>query len=270
MKNNTVKIFFPLAILFALCIYGATAQQGKNNGKGQQKGKPEQIDKQKGNADNGNRNKEKYDDAGMQKGKSGKMNEEKGNGQYKNKDKGNKGDDAFDSNDNNNGQGKGKKSKIGSYKDYDYGWDDNSYKNRKDRRSKDKVSLCHKPQNGKGGVNINVSRNALKAHMAHGDYVGNCNNNDNNIFSDIFNRDRTNYYNTVESNREQLFYSQSVLDYAIQKLANTRTLFATQQQNGLSSAEYSKRQVAINQLDDRVSLLQTAVGLATTLLVNSL
>ncbi len=267
MKNNKMKLFLPLAMLFALFIYNAVAQQGKR--KGQQNGKSEQMDKQKGN-----KNK-----AEKQKGMSANMREDKkenGGSQFDNGKKGNNGNkkkfnvDAVKNNASINGQGSTKKYKLGSYNDYDYGWNDKSYKNRKDKRNKVKVSLCHKPANGKGGVSITVSQNALKAHLNHGDYEGNCNNSDNGIFSDIFNRNRTEYYNTVENSREQLFYSQSVLDYAIQKLSSTQYLLETQKQNGLSAAEYSIRQAAVNKLEDRVSLLQTTVNVATALLINSL
>lgn len=41
--------------------------------------------------------------------------------------------------------------------------------------SVDKVTICHK-QPKKNPVTITVSRNALKAHLAHGDSIGKCNN----------------------------------------------------------------------------------------------
>ena len=41
--------------------------------------------------------------------------------------------------------------------------------------SSHKVTICHKPgRKRKGGVTITVSRNALPAHMAHGDTMGAC------------------------------------------------------------------------------------------------
>lgn len=37
-----------------------------------------------------------------------------------------------------------------------------------------KVTICHKPQKKKGGNTITISRSALPAHLAHGDYIGAC------------------------------------------------------------------------------------------------
>lgn len=37
-----------------------------------------------------------------------------------------------------------------------------------------KIRLCHKPHSKKGGVQIEVSRSALRAHLAHGDTEGAC------------------------------------------------------------------------------------------------
>lgn len=38
----------------------------------------------------------------------------------------------------------------------------------------DKVTICHKPFKKKGGNTITISRSALPAHLAHGDYIGAC------------------------------------------------------------------------------------------------
>ena len=38
----------------------------------------------------------------------------------------------------------------------------------------DKVTICHKPDKKKGGNTITISRSALPAHLAHGDYIGAC------------------------------------------------------------------------------------------------
>ena len=37
-----------------------------------------------------------------------------------------------------------------------------------------KVTICHKPLKKKGGNTITISRSALPAHLAHGDYIGAC------------------------------------------------------------------------------------------------
>ncbi|CAM1366346.1 hypothetical protein TOREUM_30510 [Tenacibaculum litoreum] len=46
----------------------------------------------------------------------------------------------------------------------------------KDSKGKDsKVTICHVPPGNPSNVHsITISKNALKAHLAHGDFFGNC------------------------------------------------------------------------------------------------
>src|SRR6476659_6543257 len=53
-------------------------------------------------------------------------------------------------------------------------WDGNNYYDAKGPKGNKKVTLCHKPNGSDYPVTINVSVNALKAHLNHGDYEGEC------------------------------------------------------------------------------------------------
>jgi hypothetical protein len=48
---------------------------------------------------------------------------------------------------------------------------------KKDNSSNDKVTICHIPPGNPGNAHeIVVSANAVPAHLAHGDYLGSCSN----------------------------------------------------------------------------------------------
>ena len=50
---------------------------------------------------------------------------------------------------------------------------------KKDNSSNDRVTICHIPPGNPGNAHeIVVSSNAVSAHLAHGDYLGSCSNDD--------------------------------------------------------------------------------------------
>ena len=71
------------------------------------------------------------------------------------------------------------------------------FANRKHPKDQKKVTICHNPssENSNNGVTINVSENALQAHLNHGDQRGNCNINYSDRWSDRYVKSRENVYN---------------------------------------------------------------------------
>ena len=239
-----------------------------NNGKGQDQ-------KQQGN-DNGRQN----DQRGNKKNEFEKRNdnndkkaEKDNNGKYKNdNDKNNKDNRG----DNNNGQGGGRKfddAKLKFNKNtlYGYNWNDDDFKDRKRYRNQEKVTICHKVKNdGEPGVAIRVSESALKAHMNHGDVVGDCAAVNNTNFSDGFLRNRRDYYNNLQQTQEEIYYSRSVLDYALLRLANSRSQLQQMQISNMPAADIQRKQQTVTALEQNTTLLQTLVGVAVEIVANKL
>jgi|SRR5688572_1649120 len=152
-----------------------------------------------------------------------------------------------------------------------YKWDRETFKDRNKYKNQEKVTLCHKFNSGdEPAVTIRVSSNALKAHMDHGDVMGNCPAVTNNRFSDIYLRNRTDYYNNLQDHYEQVSYSRSILDYALARLANSRQQLVIMQNNNMPVADIERRQVVIVELEQNVSLLEQLLGIAANLVVNKL
>lgn len=231
--------------------------QGKNNGKqGNQGNVNAGNNKNNGQPDNNNNRK-------RNEGKNnGNVNNAKNNGN--NNNNGNNGNNSDKNNnsrndkDNNNG-------KDG------YSWNNDNFKDRKKLKDQEKVTICHKVKNNnEPGVTLRVSSNATKAHMDHGDAMGECAAAANGKFSDIFLRKRTDYYNTLQNSYEQVSYSRSILDYAVQKLTNSRLQLANMQNNNVPRAELERKQATVTELEQNVSLLETLIGVTAKLVINKL
>jgi hypothetical protein len=248
----------------------AYAQQKDNKGKKEQK-----LDQGKGN---GNQDKKGNGNAGNNKnnGQPGNNNNQKGN-QGKNNN-GNDNNVKNNGNKNNNGNKGNNDKNNNSRNDKDnnngkdgYSWNDDNFKNRKKLKDQEKVTICHKVKNNnEPGITLRVSSNATKAHMNHGDAMGECTATSNGKFSDIFLRKRTDYYNTLQNSYEQVSYSRSILDYAIQKLNNSRLQLANMQNNNVPRAEFERKQATVTELEQNVSLLETLIGVTANLVVNKL
>ena len=253
------------------------AQQGQGPGKANQKAKdnkgqaqkpvkPDQANPGKGNA-NANANKGQGNNSNN--GNNGRGNDNANNGRGNNNGKGN----DMTRGDNNPGNGnmnanRGRIKNIGG--DNWYNWNQENYNNRKDIRNKGKVTICHKFRSNEEPVNITVSENALKAHMAHGDVVGNCPPVNNSIFSDIFNRRRTAYYNDLYYGQDQYNYSNSILEYALMRLAGSRNQLDYMRANNYPQADIERRQAAVLGLEQNVSVLETLLGVAGQYLASRL
>lgn len=152
-----------------------------------------------------------------------------------------------------------------------YGWNDETFKERKKLRNQEKVTICHKVNNNnEPGVAISVSANAVKAHMKHGDAMGSCPEVQNSSFSNAYLTKRTDYYNSLQKSQEQVSYSQSILDYAIARLNNSRLQLTTLKANNMPAVEIQSKQATVVELEQNVSLLETLIGAATNFVVSKL
>jgi cobalamin biosynthesis protein CobT len=254
-----------LSILtIAIIIFGAVAISSFQNGKENKgKGNKEQNDKQDKNQGKDKDKGNKDGDKGNGKGNDQKDKDKKdksNNGNDKDKERGND-----DKDNGNNGNGK--------YKMKDgFKWDNETFRDRdKFYKNQDKVSICHKAnRDNEPAVTIRVSENALKAHMNHGDAMGECTNVNNGTFSDIFIKRRTEYFTTLQDSYEQVSYSRSILDYAMERLTGTRTQLVTLQSNNAPVADIERKRVLVVDLEQNVSLLERLIGVTANLVANKL
>ena len=252
MKKSITLLGFSVLIVTAMAITPANAQQDKNSNKKEQAQKQQKKQDKPDKADKVNQGKkEEQDDQGKSdhKNNQGKKDEKDNNGNNDNKSVGN--------NDKNDG----------------FKWDRSNFKNREKikNKAKEKVTLCHKfNSNDEPAVTIKVSSHALKAHLNHGDIQGDCPTVANKSFSDNFLRKRTDYFNTIQTNHEQVSYSRSVLDYAVARLTSSRQQLATMQRNNMPVADIERKQAKVVELEQNVSLLETLISAAANLVVNKL
>ena len=226
-------------------------EQQQNNGKGQGKTQDKPGKSEKGNANQGNKNNKGNQDQKDDRGNQG--NKGNGNGNDEIKDRGNS------------------DQKNRNVAVYGYNWDRETFKDRKNLRKQEKVTLCHKfNRSGEPGVTINVSANALKAHLDHGDVRGDCPDVDNTRYSDVFLDQRRDYYNILQTGQEQVLYSRSILDYALERLSGAKLQLVTLQQANAPQAEIDSRRVAVVELEQNVSTLEILLGTAVNILANKL
>jgi hypothetical protein len=269
MKKK-IRIFGSAILLVAALTLTASAQPGKNN----KENKEQQQNPGKGNGhankgNSGNSNtKNEQPHAKMNgQGNQGKKENASVYGKDRKDDNRNKelhGNHARADNRNLGQTGK-------DQEQYGYNWNRENFKERQKIRNQDKVTICHKFNNdNEPAVTIRVSANALKAHMNHGDVMGECPTITDKRFSDIFIRNRRDYYNTVSTTQDQVYYSRSILDYALGRLTNSRLQLANMQNNNLPLADIQRKQATVGELEQNVSLLETVLGVATNLIANKL
>lgn len=152
-----------------------------------------------------------------------------------------------------------------------YNWNSETFKNRKKIKDQEKVTICHKfKDNGEPAVSINVSSNAAQAHMKHGDVMGGCPKIKSNLYSNTYLQKRTDYYNNLQHDQEQVLYSRSIYDYALVKLTDSRLQLVSFQNNHMPAAEIERKQAAVVELEQNVSILEALIGVAATVVVNKL
>jgi len=230
-RNNILRVsILPLIVLTILAL--ADPQKDKN-GQGKSEGKEnDEIGKGrvKNQGDNKQRQDNKEDNDGDDRGKrndnrvgeNGKVNDDKYND---NKGNSGKNKDRSEGDNWELKKGKGNSKLMNGKRDIDIDWGINNWAERKHPKSQKKVSICHNPSGNDSGnsVNINVSENAVQAHLNHGDIIGNCSNNYSDRWSREYIKSRETVYNTYEQTYETMSYSESLLKYAMEKLLGVRT-----------------------------------------------
>jgi hypothetical protein len=267
MKNKFKLFGFSVLLLTAIVIISAGNQQQKEkNQKEQKQNKQDKQDRKDKPAQAGKNNKPQ--NAGQQNKPDapGKSNE-----RGKSDERGNQGNNAANSNANNNNRNNREREKDDYVMTDGFRWNRETFKDRNKYRNQDKVTICHKVNNdAEPAVTIRVSKNALNAHMNHGDVMGDCPEIKNSRYSDVFLRNRTDYYNTLQNHYEQVTYSQSILDYAMARLTNSRQQLVVMQNNNLPAAEIERKQAAVIELEQNVSLLESLIGVAANIVVDKL
>lgn len=253
-KHFTWQSLLILLFAAALIVAFTPQQPVKKDQKEQNQGKGNQKAKENRGKNEVNNNKG---------GKNVNVNANENNGQ--NEGKGNKPDiDKRGNSGNNANRDKNVKAER-------YDWDRETFKDRRKFKNQEKVVLCHKFNRGdEPAVSIRVSSQALKAHMDHGDVIGECPVVDRGRFSDMFLRRRADYYNSLQEGQDQVVYSRSILDYALGRLADSRSQLATYRNNNMAPAEIQRKEAAVVELEQNVSLLETVLGVAAGLIANKL
>lgn len=233
MKKELTMLGFSV-LLVAAVAFTAFDQQDKNKNP-----KKEQQDQGKG--------KEKDKDKDKEKDKEN---------QGKNDIKDDKGKNDVNAN-------KGNQGKI-------YDWNRENFKDRQKVKNQEKVTLCHKFNSGNQPVTIRVSSNAIQAHMNHGDVMGACPAGTDKRYSDDYLNKRNDYYNYLQESQEKVYYSQSILDYALTRLNDARLQLTAYRNSNMPPAEIDRRQVIVVELEQKVGVLETLVNAAANLLINKL
>ena len=277
MQNKiTLGTTFVLAIA-VLLLTSASLQQKEKDGK-----------------DNSQK-KEQKDNNGKDKAKKKNNSDKQDNSRDKNNEDSKEKQNEYPKNDGNNGNGKNKQKDDKDYKDkenkgqgydknkdndklkfdkdvlYGYNWNDDDFKDRNRYKKQNKVTICHKiNRNGEPGVTISVSENAVKAHMKHGDVMGECPAVSNTSFSNGFLKNRQEYFNNLQRTQEEIYYSRSVLDYALQRLTNSRLQLQQIKNNNATAQEIERKQQVVIVLEQNTTLLQSLIGVAVEVVANKL
>lgn len=285
MKNNVLKIsILPLVFLLAISFTGLPPQKEKGKNEDNSQGKGNQGERRNGNdkSDNqsrGNNNNDqgRSNDDRDEANKGRSDNNSQGNNKYdqgnnKNKNNGNSDDRMNGSNDNrgfDKNKGKDKDKGNGKYRRENVKWDrdDNinwgfeNYASRKRPKDNKKVTICHNTGDSEFPVMINVSENAVKAHMNHGDQMGNCGTNYSDRWPANYIRTRENVYNNYENTWETMSYSESLLRFAADRLLGIKSTFQTQRST-LSSQDIQRKEALILDLQNNVNSLENQLAVS--------
>ncbi len=133
----------------------------------------------------------------------------------------------------------------------------NNYRDAKGPKRYKKVTICHQTKSNYP-VTINVSENAVQAHLNHGDYLGACRDYDRSLHSNSYWTTRTDYYNQYTTTTETLSFGEQLLNLAIGKLTGSRTQLTTLRPS-LSPQEINRREIAIINLQNDTYALQRSL-----------
>ena len=285
MKNNVLKIsILPLVFLLAISFTGLPPQKEKGKNEDNSQGKGNQGERRNGNdkSDNqsrGNNNNDqgRSNDDRDEANKGRSDNNSQGNDKYdqgnnKNKNKGNSDDRMNGSNDNrgsdkdkgkdkDKGNGKSRRENVKWDRDDNINWGFENYASRKRPKDNKKVTICHNTGDSEFPVMINVSENAVKAHMNHGDQMGNCATNYSDRWPANYIRTRENVYNNYENTWETMSYSESLLRFAADRLLGIKSTFQTQRST-LSSQDIQRKEALILDLQNNVNSLENQLAVS--------
>ena len=159
-------------------------------------------------------------------------------------------------------RGKGNSKTMNGNRDQEINWGFNDFTNRKGPKNQKKVTICHHPSASSSDypVTINISENAVQAHMNHGDQLGNCTTDYSDRWSSNYIQSRENVYNIYEQTWETMSYSEALLKYAMEKLLGVRTNLSSNRAN-LSNQDIQRREVIILDLQNNVTSLENQLNL---------
>lgn len=285
MNNNVLKIsILPLVFLLAISFTGLPPQKEKGKNEDNSQGKGNQDERRNGNdkSDNqsrGNNNNDqgRSNDDRDEANKGRSDNNSQGNNKYdqgnnKNKNNGNSDDRMNGSNDNrgsdknkgkdkDKGNGKSRRENVKWDRDDNINWGFENYASRKRPKDNKKVTICHNTGDSEFPVMINVSENAVKAHMNHGDQMGNCATNYSDRWPANYIRTRENVYNNYENTWETMSYSESLLRFAADRLLGIKSTFQTQRST-LSSQDIQRKEALILDLQNNVNSLENQLAVS--------
>lgn len=224
-----MKYRYLMALLLTGFILTASFPAGQGQGKEakKDKGQSEQVDKKDNQGKKGQGNNQRgegRDGKPDQAEKGQKDNANRGQGQGKGQ---NQGQGRGEAGQDNADRGQGKGNARGNNKGREAG-NDRGARSFKGYRNGNKVTVCHKENGINEGVTIEISENALDAHLAHGDTKGAC------TFDTKDDRDRdvkvierrrevrSDYFTTVAEAEDLLDIANHRLEVARQDLANAR------------------------------------------------
>ena len=133
------------------------------------------------------------------------------------------------------------------------------YNDIKPPKENKKVTMCHKPKSSDFPVMITVSENAVKAHLNHGDYLGECKDFDRSKYSDNYWDARKDYYNQYTTTTETLSFGEQLLVLALSKLTNAKAQMVPLRIT-LQEEELKRKEAALIKLQNDVYNLQSSLN----------
>ncbi len=133
------------------------------------------------------------------------------------------------------------------------------YRDIKPPKENKKVTMCHKPKSSDFPVMITVSENAVKAHLKHGDYLGECKDFNRSKYSDNYWDARKDYYNQYTTTTETLSFGEQLLALALSKLTNAKVQMVPLRIT-LQEEELKRKEAALIKLQNDVYNLQSSLN----------
>lgn len=265
MKQNNILRISVLPLILLTAVIFTNLQPNKNSDKNNKdsksqdqpasKGKGQDQKQNKNNSPKANDQKVHGNDHGKSDNQRKNVQEKKNHNANDNKPNGRAGVS------NGNGNKSNGNSKIMNGKrDMDLDWNFGNFADRKHPKNQKKVTICHNPSNDRSnGVTINISENALQAHINHGDEIGNCNIDYSDRWSSNYVKSRENVYNTYEQAWETMSYSEILLKVAMEKLLGIQTNLNSTRST-LTTNDIQRREALIYELQNNVNSLESQLG----------